>query len=163
MGKFFSKVIHNNFFHILTFFFFSCSAFQAKECQNHLENSVVSKMPVEILVGKKNLEVRPLMINKGEIVKRILNQSPNADFIVCAGDDKTDEDMFRTLSASYFARYQDKLNEGKGDVTWNDTKSSLYSITVGPSMKKSMANWQVEQPADVIQLLGKMAEADKSK
>ncbi|CAO3656283.1 unnamed protein product [Mucor hiemalis] len=137
-------------------------AFQAKECQNHLENSVVSKMPVEILVGKKNLEVRPLMINKGEIVKRILSQAPDSDFIICAGDDKTDEDMFRTLSATYFARYQDKLTEGKTDTTWNDIKSSLYSITVGPVMKKSMANWQVEQPADIIALLGKMVQADKS-
>lgn len=135
--------------------------FQAKECQNHLENSVVSKMPVEILVGKKNLEVRPMMINKGEIVKRILAQVPDSDFIVCAGDDKTDEDMFRTLSATYFARYQDQLIGGNNATTWNDTKSSLYSITVGPSMKKSMANWQVETPANIIELLGKMSEADK--
>ncbi|KAI9247557.1 glycosyltransferase family 20-domain-containing protein [Helicostylum pulchrum] len=133
--------------------------FQAKECQNHLENSVVAKMPVEILVGKKNLEVRPMMVNKGEIVKRILSQTPDADFIVCAGDDKTDEDMFRTLSATYFARYQDKLNSGNTETTWNDTKSSLYTITVGPAKKKSMANWQVEIPANVVNLIAKMAEA----
>ncbi|KAJ3072177.1 threalose-6-phosphate phosphatase, partial [Quaeritorhiza haematococci] len=30
--------------------------FQAKECRNHLENAVLSKLPVEILIGKKNLE-----------------------------------------------------------------------------------------------------------
>jgi trehalose-phosphatase len=135
--------------------------FQAKECQNHLENSVVSKMPVEILVGKKNLEVRPMMINKGEIVKRILAQSPESDFIVCAGDDKTDEDMFRTLSATYFSRYQDQLDQGNTSTSWNDTKANLYSITVGPAKKKSMANWQVESPSDIINLLASMAEADK--
>lgn len=135
--------------------------FQAKECQNHLESSVVSKMPVEILVGKKNLEVRPKMINKGEIVNRIMIQSPDADFIVCAGDDKTDEDMFRTLSAAYFTRFQDQLNTGNTEKTWNDIKSSLYSITVGPAMKKSMANWQVESPFHVIDLLAKMTQADK--
>ncbi|KAI8091282.1 glycosyltransferase family 20-domain-containing protein [Gilbertella persicaria] len=136
--------------------------FQAKECQNHLENTIVSKMPVEILVGKKNLEVRPMMINKGEVVKRILSLSPQPDFIVCAGDDKTDEDMFRTLSATYFAKYQDQVNEGNTSTTWDDTKSNLYSITVGPAKKKSMANWQVEAPAQIIELLGKMVEADKS-
>jgi trehalose 6-phosphate synthase/phosphatase len=114
--------------------------FQAKECQNHLENAVVSKMPIEILVGKKNLEVRPTVINKGEVVKRILAQTPDADLVVCAGDDKTDEDMFRVLTA-YLSRL-----------------THLYSITVGPSMKKSMANWQLEQPADIIQLLGEMAD-----
>jgi trehalose-phosphatase len=126
-----------------------------------LENAIVSKFPVEILVGKMNLEVRPTAVNKGEIVKRILARAPESDFIVCAGDDKTDEDMFRTLSATYFARYQDQLDRGNKEITWNDTKSSLYSITVGPAMKKSMANWQVEHPANVIELLGKMAEADK--
>ncbi|KAF9182961.1 threalose-6-phosphate phosphatase [Haplosporangium sp. Z 767] len=73
-------------------------AFQAKECQNHLENAVLSKLPVEILVGKKNLEVRPTVVNKGEIVKRLLSQHPEAEFVLCAGDDKTDEDMFRALA-----------------------------------------------------------------
>ncbi|KAF9104361.1 threalose-6-phosphate phosphatase [Mortierella sp. GBA35] len=72
-------------------------AFQAKECQNHLENAVLSKLPVEILVGKKNLEVRPTIVNKGEIVKRLLAQHPEVEFVMCAGDDKTDEDMFRAL------------------------------------------------------------------
>ncbi|KAI1319792.1 threalose-6-phosphate phosphatase [Mortierella claussenii] len=75
-------------------------AFQAKECQNHLENAVLSKLPVEILVGKKNLEVRPTIVNKGEIVKRLLSQHPEAEFVLCAGDDKTDEDMFRALAGS---------------------------------------------------------------
>ncbi|KAG0292977.1 threalose-6-phosphate phosphatase [Dissophora globulifera] len=73
-------------------------AFQAKECQNHLENAVLSKLPVEILVGKKNLEVRPTIVNKGEIVKRLLLQHPEVEFVLCAGDDKTDEDMFRALA-----------------------------------------------------------------
>lgn len=74
--------------------------FQAKECQNHLENAVLSKLPVEILVGKKNLEVRPTIVNKGEIVKRLMSQHPEAEFVLCAGDDKTDEDMFRALAGN---------------------------------------------------------------
>ena len=41
-----------------------------------------------MLVGKKNLEVRPMAINKGEIVKRILYLNPDAQFVFCAGDDK---------------------------------------------------------------------------
>lgn len=42
-------------------------AFQAKECQNHLESAILPKLPVEILTGKKNLEVRPTFINKVKI------------------------------------------------------------------------------------------------
>ncbi|SNX85000.1 related to trehalose-6-phosphate phosphatase [Melanopsichium pennsylvanicum] len=73
-------------------------SFQAKECQAHLENlTSQNKLAIEVLVGKKNLEVRPLAINKGEIVKRILWEHSDAEFVFCAGDDKTDEDMFRSL------------------------------------------------------------------
>lgn len=41
-----------------------------------------------VMVGKKNLEVRPIAVNKGEIVKRILYLNPDTEFIFCAGDDK---------------------------------------------------------------------------
>jgi len=47
--------------------------------------------------GKKNVEVRPAHTNKGEIVKRLLYQYPEAEFCMCAGDDKTDEDMVSFL------------------------------------------------------------------
>jgi trehalose-6-phosphatase len=64
--------------------------FQANECHNHLENAIQSKLPVEVLLGKKNLEVRPVAINKGEIVKRILaSRMPGFDFVFCVGDDRT--------------------------------------------------------------------------
>jgi len=98
----------------------------------------LSKLPVEVMVGKKNLEVRPLAINKGEIVKRLLAQHPDVDFIACAGDDKTDEDMFRALCAS-------------------SVGNSCYAITVGPSDKKTLANWHVENSEDIVQALGLMA------
>lgn len=123
------------------------SAFQAKECQNHLENAIVSKYPVEILVGKKNLEVRPMSINKGEIVKRILSKNPDTNLAICAGDDKTDEDMFRALSSAH---------QSPSSV-WPERDSHLYSITVGPSEKKTHANWHVNTPQEIIQMLQTLA------
>ncbi len=69
-------------------------AFQAKECQAHLEQTIVTKYPVEVLTGKANLEVRPKNINKGEIVKSLIQEYPEdapPEFILCAGDDTTDE------------------------------------------------------------------------
>ncbi|KAI8149623.1 glycosyltransferase family 20-domain-containing protein [Fennellomyces sp. T-0311] len=115
-------------------------AFQAKECQNHLENAIVSKLPIEILIGKKNIEVRPASVNKGEIVKKILAQHASADFVICAGDDKTDEDMFRTLSTARLAHTQ-----------------APFSITVGPPEKKTMANWHVKTSEELVEVLGRMA------
>ena len=62
--------------------------FQCRQCQDLLENNLARKRPIEVLVGKKNLEVRPMAVNKGEIVKRILYYNPDAEFVFCAGDDK---------------------------------------------------------------------------
>ncbi|KAF8975913.1 threalose-6-phosphate phosphatase [Entomortierella lignicola] len=210
-------------------------AFQAKECQNHLENAVLSKLPVEILVGKKNLEVRPTIVNKGEIVKRLLAQHPDVEFVMCAGDDKTDEDMFRALagssnsnsgrknSSTIIEPYNDDLvaetaaklaqanfddlkhlstiqhlhlstnlnSSAGGQVVQklcaaNTNDSSLviesvttsavpsmgfsessqvspssylenhehFSITIGHALKKTLANWHVTSPEELIRILG---------
>ncbi|ORX80015.1 hypothetical protein K493DRAFT_211498 [Basidiobolus meristosporus CBS 931.73] len=110
-------------------------SFQAKECQNHLENAVVSKLPVEILVGKKNLEVRPVSINKGEIVKRLVKATTDCDFVFCAGDDKTDEDMFRALRKA-------ELPE-----------SASFPVTIGSANKKTQALWHVDSPEDIIKVI----------
>ncbi|GAA5824424.1 hypothetical protein JCM11251_000417 [Rhodosporidiobolus azoricus] len=71
--------------------------FQAKECQAMLE-SMQESLPIDVLVGKKNVEVRPAHTNKGEIVRRLMYQYPDAEFCMCAGDDKTDEDMFHSMA-----------------------------------------------------------------
>lgn len=107
-------------------------AFQSKECQNHLENAILSKFPVEILVGKKNLEVRPTATNKGEIIKRLLSANQDIDFIMCCGDDKTDEDMFRVLNKVA------------------NTEQSIFSIVVGVEDKKTMATWRLPTVEDVL-------------
>lgn len=75
-------------------------SWQAKQCQFLLENTISGKMSVEILAGKKNLEVRPISINKGQTLRKILSEGTDkiqADFVFCAGDDRTDEDMFKAL------------------------------------------------------------------
>lgn len=159
------------------------SAFQAKECQNHLENAIVSKFPVEILVGKKNLEIRPMSVNKGEIVKKILAKNSDTNLVICAGDDKTDEDMFRALSAAHYQQKQlsspvaslkisSPVSASNNDISatstsgavtpqpaviWQEQNSSLYSITVGPSEKKTHANWHVNTPQQIIRVLETLA------
>ncbi|KAK4701430.1 trehalose 6-phosphate synthase/phosphatase, partial [Phenoliferia sp. Uapishka_3] len=76
--------------------------FQAKECQAMLE-SMQESLPIDVLVGKKNVEVRPAHTNKGEIVQRLLYLHPETEFCMCAGDDKTDEDMFHSMSRIFSA------------------------------------------------------------
>jgi len=115
--------------------------FQAKECQNHIENSVLSKYPIEILHGKKCLEVRPITVNKGEIVRQIISIHPDCDFVLCAGDDRTDEDMFKALDDSDIDR------------------DSVFTTIVGPPSKKSIAQWRVSEPQDLIDVMEVLAQS----
>ena len=48
--------------------------------------------PVEVITGKANLEVRPRLINKGEIARRLVAEAKSTPAMVfCTGDDTTDE------------------------------------------------------------------------
>jgi trehalose 6-phosphate synthase/phosphatase len=109
----------------------------ARECQKELENTVAKEWEVEVMTGKANLEVRPTFINKGEIVKRLIEsygheagQPP--EFALCLGDDFTDEDMFRALNASSLK------------------PEHVFTVTVGASSKMTLAQWHLLEPADVI-------------
>ena len=53
---------------------------------------------VSILEGNKVLELKDSTVNKGVGVLNWLNER-TPDFLLCAGDDWTDEDMFQVLSA----------------------------------------------------------------
>jgi trehalose 6-phosphate synthase/phosphatase len=117
-------------------------AFQAKECKNHIENSVLSKYPIEILHGKKCLEVRPITVNKGEIVRQLINVHPDCDFVLCAGDDRTDEDMFKALS------------------NLEISKDNIFTTIVGPPSKKSTAQWRVNEPSDLIDIMEVLAQCN---
>jgi trehalose 6-phosphate synthase/phosphatase len=52
---------------------------------------------LQVISGNKIVEVRNYGIDKGTAVKKII-AATTYDFILAAGDDKTDEDMFRVLS-----------------------------------------------------------------
>lgn len=49
--------------------------------------------------GNKIVEVRPVWANKGEFVVWMLAAHPEAGFLLAAGDDRTDEDMFARMPA----------------------------------------------------------------
>ncbi|KAF9457584.1 trehalose 6-phosphate phosphatase [Collybia nuda] len=142
--------------------------FQCRQCQDLLENNLAHKRPIEVLVGKKNLEVRPIAVNKGEIVKRILYQNPDAEFIFCAGDDKTDEDMFRALllfpsgtatpggAGAGAVRMEAPLSvtlidgEGAQPVELRIRPEAVFTTAVGHSSKRTLASWHVTTPQEIV-------------
>ncbi|KIO16754.1 hypothetical protein M407DRAFT_183020, partial [Tulasnella calospora MUT 4182] len=159
-------------------------SFQCKQCLDLLQTNLVPKRPIEVLVGKKNLEVRPIAINKGEIVKRLLYTNPDAEWVFCAGDDKTDEDMFRALcqlrpsvvanqevimqppiSASLTispSATPPKLEPVKLIIS----PDAVFSTAVGLPTKKTLAVWHEQSPRDIVhamlELVGEGGESSHS-
>src|SRR5690606_7338062 len=72
------------------------SHFQSKELLTRLQD-LLKRRPYKVLRGNRVIEVRHEHITKGSAVGHLLELHPRADFIFCAGDDRTDEDMMRAL------------------------------------------------------------------
>jgi trehalose 6-phosphate synthase/phosphatase len=69
---------------------------QARELRVRLSQAMVGK-PVDIIEGKKVLEIRPRGTNKASIVQRLLSRDPAPALIVALGDDRADEELFAAL------------------------------------------------------------------
>jgi trehalose 6-phosphate synthase/phosphatase len=69
---------------------------QARELRVRLSQAMVGR-PVDILEGKKVLDVRPRGVNKSAVVQRLLSQEPSPALIAAFGDDRTDEELFAAL------------------------------------------------------------------
>jgi trehalose 6-phosphate synthase/phosphatase len=72
---------------------------QAREFLETLEQALADS-PLEVLPGKKVLEVRPRGINKAQVGRRVIAERRHTAPIVAIGDDETDEDMFAALPDS---------------------------------------------------------------
>jgi trehalose 6-phosphate synthase/phosphatase len=137
--------------------------FQCRQCQDLLENNLARKRPIEVLVGKKNLEVRPIAVNKGEIVKRIVYKNPDTQFVFCAGDDKTDEDMFRalqlfqpgatkaTMDPPLSVTLVDKDASAQKPVNLALSPDNIFTTAVGHTDKRTLARWHVTSPGEVVE------------
>lgn len=128
----------------------------AHECQKELEATVARRWDVDVMPGKANIEVRPTFINKGEIVKRLVNSystdmkrvcgteadDSKLEFVLCLGDDFTDEDMFRALNGLSAADDQGQDAKVNAD--------HVFTVTVGASTKVTLAGWHLLEPPDVV-------------
>ena len=71
-------------------------AYVRKQNLKHDLSEVLRDMEADVHSGNKILEVKPSGINKGSAVTENVNVK-SCDFILCIGDDYTDEDMFRVF------------------------------------------------------------------
>jgi len=68
---------------------------RAKELADELTNQIVNT-DLQVLIGKKTLEVKSSKVDKGTAAQRWASKN-GYDFILSIGDDRTDEDVFKTL------------------------------------------------------------------
>ena len=69
-------------------------SWKAKELVDEL-GAITANEPVVVRHGNKIVEVTASQVNKGAAVLRLLQQAPHPDLVLVAGDDTTDESMFR--------------------------------------------------------------------
>lgn len=72
------------------------TAFKRASELNHDLTKLLTGSDLSSHEGRKIIEVKPNSISKGGVVRELSRKYP-ADFVLCAGDDYTDEDMFREL------------------------------------------------------------------
>lgn len=65
----------------------------ANELVSMLE-AMLAETELRAFRGEKIVEVKPVWANKGEAIEWLLRDFPGPDFVLAAGDDRTDEDLF---------------------------------------------------------------------
>jgi trehalose 6-phosphate synthase/phosphatase len=78
---------------------------KANELMHEL-GTMLANEPVKIRHGRKIVEVTAEQVSKGIAVRRLLSEKHH-DFMLCAGDDQTDESMFEIEAASFVAAAAD--------------------------------------------------------
>ncbi|KAI4328232.1 hypothetical protein L6164_020605 [Bauhinia variegata] len=124
---------------------------QAKELLDHLE-SVLANEPAVVSRGQHIVEVKPQGISKGLVAEKVLltmvNDGNPPDFVMCIGDDRSDEDMFESILRSVSCPSMPVTPE-------------IFACTVG--RKPSKAKYYLDDAADVVKLLQGLATASNPK
>uniref|UniRef100_A0A2N9GFZ4 Uncharacterized protein n=1 Tax=Fagus sylvatica TaxID=28930 RepID=A0A2N9GFZ4_FAGSY len=124
---------------------------QSKELLDHLEN-VLANEPAVVNRGNLIVEVKPQGVSKGlvadKVLSRIVNSGTPPDFVMCIGDDRSDEDMFESILRTVSSPSLPAAPE-------------IFACTLG--RKPSKAKYYLEDAVDVVKLLHGLATASNPK
>ncbi|KAF3792940.1 Alphaalpha-trehalose-phosphate synthase UDP-forming 5 [Nymphaea thermarum] len=124
-------------------------ACQAKELLDHLE-SVLANEPVSVKSGQHIVEVKPQGVTKGLVAERLLSlmkqKGKLPDFVLCAGDDRSDEDMFEVITSAMAGPSLSPIAE-------------VFACTVG--QKPSKAKYYLDDTSEIIRMLQGLATASE--
>ncbi|XP_068669780.1 alpha,alpha-trehalose-phosphate synthase [UDP-forming] 5-like [Aristolochia californica] len=118
---------------------------QAKELLDHLESVLVNE-PVSVKSGQHIVEVKPQGVNKGLVAERLLwtmqKKGMLPDFVLCIGDDRSDEDMFEVFTGAMAGPSLSPVAE-------------VFACTVG--QKPSKAKYYLEDTTEIVRMLQGLA------
>ncbi|KAL1556510.1 Alpha,alpha-trehalose-phosphate synthase [UDP-forming] 6 [Salvia divinorum] len=122
---------------------------QAKELLDHLE-SVLANEPVTVKSDSNCVEVKLQGVSKGLVAKRLLSSMQERgklpDFVLCIGDDRSDEDMFEVISSS---------TTGLSMAP----NAEVFACTVG--RKPSKAKYYLDDTAEIVRLMKGLASVSE--
>ncbi|KAJ6719074.1 TREHALOSE-6-PHOSPHATE SYNTHASE [Salix purpurea] len=122
---------------------------QAKELLDHLE-SVLANEPVTVKSGQSIVEVKPQGVSKGLVAKHLLSimqeNETSPDFVLCIGDDRSDEDMFEVIVTSMAGP----------SLAQN---AEVFACTVG--RKPSKAKYYLDDTAEIVRLMQGLASVSE--
>uniref|UniRef100_UPI001CB8EF91 alpha,alpha-trehalose-phosphate synthase [UDP-forming] 6-like n=1 Tax=Erigeron canadensis TaxID=72917 RepID=UPI001CB8EF91 len=123
---------------------------QAKELLDHLE-SVLANEPVTVKRGQSSVEIKPQGVSKGLVAKRLLatmqERGMTPDFVLCIGDDRSDEDMFEVIA---------------GSVASNNCiapNAEVFACTVGN--KPSKATYYLDDTVEIARMMQGLASVSE--
>lgn len=94
---------------------------------------MLADSPVKPIKGQRTVEVKLVWANKSQVCSRFVRGESQPDFILAAGDDATDEDLFIQLP------------------------SDAWTIHVGPN--RSRAKYFVDGPEEMIELIAQLVDS----
>ncbi|KAH9611762.1 hypothetical protein KSS87_009026 [Heliosperma pusillum] len=124
---------------------------QAKELLDHLEN-VLANEPVVVSRGHNIVEVKPQGVSKGLVTEKVLtaltDNRNRPDFLLCIGDDRSDEDMFESILS-------------KASCSSWPVAPEIFACTVG--QKPSKAKYYLNDTQHVMKLIEGLANGSSEK
>lgn len=120
----------------------------ARELTVHLE-ALFSCLQIQVLQGKKSLEVWPTQLKLKKFVKQIQKQMQPVDFVLFLGDDDSSEPVFQYLNNHSQLKKEEIFNEKQ-----TENESVFYSVTIGRKVTK--AKYYLKQPDSLLSMLQKL-------
>ncbi|KAK1362160.1 putative alpha,alpha-trehalose-phosphate synthase [UDP-forming] 9 [Heracleum sosnowskyi] len=122
-------------------------SWQANELVDHLKH-VIAKEPAVVRRGKDIVEVKPQGISKGlvteKVISKMIGSGETPDFILCIGDDRSDEDMYESILKIVSSAVIPAVPD-------------IFFCTIG--QKPSKARYFLDDTSEVQELLQWLAES----